>query len=93
MLRFKPFKIYPKLPTLVQVRHDAFWTSIGMLCATLLEAAYCWGVANNKISAATTLAEAPFTHLVKKTLFTEFLFDDTYTPGLDIVHDPPEGTP
>ena len=38
---------------------------MGMVCATILEAAYCWGVANNKISAATTLAEAPFTHLVK----------------------------
>merc|ERR1712032_9685 len=62
--RFKPFKIYPKLPTLSQVRHDAFWTSIGMVCATLLEAAYCWGVANHKIPAAATLAEAPFTHLV-----------------------------
>merc|ERR1712037_882581 len=62
--RFKPFKIYPKLPTLLQVRHDAFWTSMGMVCATILEASYCWGVANNKISAATTLAEAPFTHLV-----------------------------
>ena len=90
MLRFKPFKIYPKLPTLVQVRHDAFWTSIGMVCATLLEAAYCWGVANNKISAAATLAEAPFTHLVKK---NSVMSDDTYTPGLDIVHDPPEGAP
>ena len=89
MLRFKPFKIYPKLPTLLQVRHDAFWTSIGMVCATLLEAAYCWGVANNTISAAATLAEAPFTHLVKNSVMS----DDTYTPGLDIVHDPPEGAP
>merc|ERR1712037_740835 len=62
--RFKPFKIYPKLPTLLQVHHDAFWTSMGMVCATILEAAYCWGVANNKIPATTTLAEAPFTHLV-----------------------------
>merc|ERR1711990_1243353 len=62
--RFKPFKIYPKLPTLLQVRHDAFWTSMGMVCATILEAAYCWGVANNKIPAAATLAEAPLTHLV-----------------------------
>ena len=92
MLRFKPFKIYPKLPTLLQVRHDAFWTSIGMVCATLLEAAYCWGVANNKISAAATLAEAPFTHLVIYAFYRVFS-DDTYTPGLDIVHDPPEGTP
>merc|ERR1712012_1026749 len=29
--RFKPFKIYPKLPTWSQVRHDAFWTTIGMV--------------------------------------------------------------
>merc|ERR1711971_1086971 len=68
--RFKPFKIYPKLPTLSQVRHDAFWTSIGMVCATLLEASYCWGVANHKIPAAATLAEAPFTHLVWILLMT-----------------------
>ena len=66
-LRFKPFKIYPKLPTLSQVRHDAFWTSIGMVCATLLEAAYCWAAANHKIHVAASLAEAPFTHLVKQT--------------------------
>merc|ERR1712109_275606 len=57
--RFKPFKIYPKLPTWSQVRHDAFWTTIGMVCATVLEVAYCWGVANGKIQAASSLAESP----------------------------------
>ena len=62
--RFKPFKIYPKLPTWSQVRHDAFWTTIGMVCATVLEVAYCWGVANGKIQAASSLAESPITHLV-----------------------------
>jgi len=62
--RFKPFKIYPKLPTWSQVRHDAFWTTVGMVCATALEVAYCWGVANGKLQAASSLAESPITHLV-----------------------------
>merc|ERR1711936_127232 len=53
--RFKPFKINPKLPTWSQVRHDAFWTTIGMVCATLLEVSYCRGVANGKIRAASSL--------------------------------------
>merc|ERR1711962_258072 len=60
--RFKPFKIYPKLPTWSQVRHDAFWTTIGMVCATVLEVAYCWGVANGKLQAASSLAESPNIH-------------------------------
>lgn len=38
----RPYKIYDKYPTMKQFRHDAFWTTIGTVCASLLEISYLY---------------------------------------------------
>ena len=61
---FKPFKISQKYPVLKQFQHDALWTTVGTLCFSLLEIAYCHGAATNTFPMHQYLGEAPVKHLI-----------------------------
>ena len=44
----RPYKIYDKYPTMKQFRHDAFWTTMGTICASLLEISYLYLSSNQE---------------------------------------------
>ena len=45
----RPYKIYDKYPTMKQFRHDAFWTTMGTVCASLLEISYLYLSSNQEM--------------------------------------------
>ena len=45
----RPYKIYDKYPTMKQFRHDAFWTTMGTVCASLLEMSYLYLSSNQEM--------------------------------------------
>lgn len=61
---FKPFKICQKYPIFKQMKHDAFWSTIGTICGSILEVVYCHGAANKTFSMHQTIGEAPVKHII-----------------------------
>ena len=60
---FKPYKLIDEYPSLTQMKHDAFWTTISSVAGSVIEMIICHNMAAGNWSFDKTLAASPYKSL------------------------------
>ena len=62
--KFFKYKIVQKYPSMAQMRHDIFYTSLSSVCASVIEIILCHLYATGTFSVARLTSESPISHLI-----------------------------